>query len=367
MTELNREYRKAAERAVRDGDCRRAAYIYGKLLGDDRMAAQSLQARRTAPRRRDPLPEEAERPGRGRPGLRSGRRGRSRAIELYRELGNHAAAGDLLRRIGEEEAAVAEYIRAAEHAAAAVPPNHYHAGLFLRGKARRPDLAMAHFRAGWDRRPDGNATLCALELAIIHGERGEIGPIRALLDEADVFFQSVGTDRETHFFFNATASWPPRCRPSPRSPRNCATGHSWPWPRSSGMKSIAASRLAPAISTLFGATTLWTPSLVRDADFAAAAAQKTRSRSQRDGDPYVRGYARLARRRPRSRFALQEISMSVETQEVARPGHGRAEEVWMVDIVFEHADGREQRVRKVAPVQTNAAPRNTSGSFARRC
>lgn len=35
MDELRREYRKAAEKAIRHGDFRRAAYIYGKLLGDE--------------------------------------------------------------------------------------------------------------------------------------------------------------------------------------------------------------------------------------------------------------------------------------------------------------------------------------------
>ncbi len=36
-----------------------------------------------------------------------------RAIEIYRQLGSHEAAGDLLRRIGDEDGAVAEYRRAA--------------------------------------------------------------------------------------------------------------------------------------------------------------------------------------------------------------------------------------------------------------
>src|SRR5204863_9658566 len=40
--ELAAEYRKAAERAIRRGDYRRAAFIYGKLLRDYRTAANVL-------------------------------------------------------------------------------------------------------------------------------------------------------------------------------------------------------------------------------------------------------------------------------------------------------------------------------------
>ena len=40
---MAQEYRKAAERAVEQGDFRRAAYIYGYLLRDDRTAARVLR------------------------------------------------------------------------------------------------------------------------------------------------------------------------------------------------------------------------------------------------------------------------------------------------------------------------------------
>jgi hypothetical protein len=44
--------------------------------------------------------------------------------------------------------------------------------------------------------------------------------------------------------------------------------------------------------------------------------------------------------------------MSVRRRKWRDPSTGALKEVWMTDIVFQHADGREQRVRKVAPVQT---------------
>ena len=72
---LAQEYRKAAQRAAEQGDFRRAAYIHGFLLGDDRKAAGVLQRGGLHHDAAMLLFEEAERPGRGRAGFRGGRRG----------------------------------------------------------------------------------------------------------------------------------------------------------------------------------------------------------------------------------------------------------------------------------------------------
>ncbi len=44
--------------------------------------------------------------------------------------------------------------------------------------------------------------------------------------------------------------------------------------------------------------------------------------------------------------------MSVRRITRRQPKTGARREFWMVDVVFEHVDGRQERVRKVAPVQT---------------
>ena len=44
--------------------------------------------------------------------------------------------------------------------------------------------------------------------------------------------------------------------------------------------------------------------------------------------------------------------MSVRRTQRRDPKSGAERQFWIVDIVFEHADGRSERVRKVAPVQT---------------
>jgi hypothetical protein len=44
--------------------------------------------------------------------------------------------------------------------------------------------------------------------------------------------------------------------------------------------------------------------------------------------------------------------MSVRQQSRRDPKTGAVRKFWMVDVDFEHADGRRERVRKVSPVQT---------------
>ena len=44
--------------------------------------------------------------------------------------------------------------------------------------------------------------------------------------------------------------------------------------------------------------------------------------------------------------------MSVRRMKRRDPTTGAMREFWTVDVVFEHPDGREERVRKVSPVQT---------------
>ena len=204
MDELTREYRKAAEQAIRQGDFRRAAYIYGKLLGDDRMAAQALQ--------RGGLHHDAailylkkvnDRAAAAQAFEAAGQV--DRAIELYRQLGQHEAAGDLLRRIGDEAGAVAEYLSAVDRAMDVRAAGLVRGGPHPSYKVGLLEPAIDAFGRGWDRRPAANATACALELAVIHAGRGEIEPLRDLLDEADAFFRSVGSARDAEAFYNRMA------------------------------------------------------------------------------------------------------------------------------------------------------------------
>jgi integrase len=44
--------------------------------------------------------------------------------------------------------------------------------------------------------------------------------------------------------------------------------------------------------------------------------------------------------------------MSVRRRNTRNPATGRTNAAWMIDVDFEHPDGRKQRVRKISPVQT---------------
>jgi tetratricopeptide (TPR) repeat protein len=284
LRELATEYRRVAEQAVRQGDFRRAAYIYGKLLGEDRLAAGALQR---GGLHRDAallyLKKVHDQAAAAQAFEAAGEV--DRAITLYRQLGQHETAGDLLRRIGAEDEAIAEYARAAELRASAVPPDFYHAGLLFLQKARHPDQALASFQMGWERRPGGNAIPCAAELARFYSERGQIGPIRTLLDQGDRFFESSGSDTEAASFYNLIASLiagSPGLAPHAEEVRDRALRAFAQRlrPRPGGTR-----RVAPLISTMLNEPALWPPALVADAEFAAATAW---SRSRTTGSAAIR-------------------------------------------------------------------------------
>lgn len=187
MAALAEEYRKAAAQALRANDYRRAALIYGKLLRDYRSAATALMqgglyhdaAVVFVDKLNDSHAAAAAFAASGE---------FEEAVRLYRSTGAHAEAGDLLRRIGDEEAAVAEYRLAAE-GLLATRQGHLAAGRLLAGRAERPDLALELYWAGWNERPRANALACLMEaisLQTVLAPTIEIGPA---LDEADLYLE----------------------------------------------------------------------------------------------------------------------------------------------------------------------------------
>jgi tetratricopeptide (TPR) repeat protein len=288
MQLLAQEYQRAAERAVEQGDFRRAAYIYGVLLRDDRQAASVLQ--------RGGLHHDAailylkklnDAPAAAAAFEAAG--AVDRAIAIYRHLGRHEAAGDLLRRIGEEHAAVAEYGVAAALLAAAASPDHLAAGRLFLEKARRTDLAIDQFQAGWARRPRGNAVLCALELARFYAQQGAIEPIWTLLDEADELFAAPGQPYDGFFCTEITRL---ALLPSMAAAADDLRDRTLQSLVRKLRGGIVGCQSAPAlVSALLGRSKLWPTALVRDAEFAATAELK-RSRvraSDAIRDPRIAG------------------------------------------------------------------------------
>jgi hypothetical protein len=288
MDLLAQEYQKAARRALERGDFRRAAYIHGVLLRDDRQAAIALG--------RGGLHHDAailflqklnDRVAAAQAFEAAG--AVDRALAIYRQLGRHEAAGDLLRRIGDEDGATAEYSCAAQALVGSSPPDHLAAGRLWLAKARNADRAIEQFQMGWDRRPLGNAALCGLELARFHAQRGAVEPIWKLLDEADLHFGAPGQPFDGFFYNEITrlASLP--SMDAAADDLRDRTLQSLVQKLRGG---IAGCQSAPAlVSALLGRSKLWPAPVVSDAEFAATAEWK-RSRertSPTSRDPRIAG------------------------------------------------------------------------------
>ena len=139
-------YRELADREVRLGRHRRAAYIYAELLGDFTAAATALAAgghwREAAVLYREKLQQPGE-------AARCLERGGlwAEAVALYEELKEFEKAGDLCTRLEQFEEAAALYSQAvARHRACG---DFLAAARLLDDKLKDTDAALAELAAGW--------------------------------------------------------------------------------------------------------------------------------------------------------------------------------------------------------------------------
>ncbi|MBA4187712.1 MAG: hypothetical protein C0467_06795 [Planctomycetaceae bacterium] len=179
--QLARTYRQLAEEAMKRGDFRRAAYLYGVLLRDLRSAANALMAgglyRDAALLFRDKLNEPL-------PAANAFERAgdHDEALRLYEKYGNYEKAAELLMRLGDEDRAIAYYIRAADDLASR---GHYlGAGELVRNKAGRRDLAIGYFRQGWKGITAENV-VCGERLLDEHLVAEDLPAVNALFTEAE--------------------------------------------------------------------------------------------------------------------------------------------------------------------------------------
>ncbi|AGA26452.1 tetratricopeptide repeat protein [Singulisphaera acidiphila] len=269
LNELKREYRKAAEEAERRGDSRRAALIYGKLLKDFRMAAHALSR---AELHHDAaillLTKLEDWRGAAREFEAAGEI--DRALRFYQQAEDHEAAGDLLVRVGDMDDALIEYQRAAERLVTS-EGGHLSAGRLLASKAKRPDLALAHYLVGWNQRPQGNAVACLIEATNQYAEAGSTRSIIGLLDEADAYLADkrvIGAEWDRYYHDLARLAG----RPSLESIR----GELHDRARlglAARLRELAKTGSPPGriVSEVFGKLGIWPTALVRDAEFAVRA------------------------------------------------------------------------------------------------
>lgn len=270
MDELQREYRKAAEDAANRGDFLRAAVIYGKLLRDwARMASMLARAGMHhdaalvyLQRMSDPMQAAREFEAAGE---------FDRALELYRKRGEHLLAGDLLRRIGEPDEAVTEYLLAAQQQAT----SHLYsaAGKLMLQRAERPDLAETFFVAGWKTRPGADAMPCLMELLELYGGQAKRTQLLQIMEEADQYFAPVGEEYRAGQYYNRLATMattPPFADLREELHDRALLGLALKL-RQHGK---AGTTTSGGVSMLFGTSRVWDAALVRDADVAKRGLKK---------------------------------------------------------------------------------------------
>jgi tetratricopeptide (TPR) repeat protein len=266
QVELAKEYRKAAEDAERRGDYRRAAYIHGKLLGDFATAAALLargglfrDAAYLHLNRLKDIPAAAR--------MFEAAGEIDRALQLYRQISHHAEAGDLLRRVGEEEEAMAEYRHAANRLAVDPAQGPIAAGDLLRDRAGHPELALAYYFKGWKERTSTNAVACGLRMATIYADLGENDALVTLVNEADALFRHPGSESLALEFYNELASL--AGRETLAEIREELRDRALMGLASKLRQQVAVLRRpGMTASTYFGRNKAWTPDLVGDANHA---------------------------------------------------------------------------------------------------
>jgi tetratricopeptide (TPR) repeat protein len=277
--ELRAEYHKAAEQAIQRGDYRRAAFIYGKLLRDYRTAANVLMQ---GGLHHDAAILFLDKVGDVLAAARAFEAAGEidRAVQLYRQKGEHVLAGDLLRRAGDEDAAIDEYQQATEKMIAA-GQGYCAAGELMLSRVGRSDLAILYFEKGWVLRPYENAFPCALKLMQLYAEQESPERLLHLVSEAEVFFQPTGHEHAAGQFFNALAEHAER--PNLSGLRDDLRDRSL-LALATKLRQRAAVEERPGylVSSLVGESDTWAPALVNDARVAYQTALKRPRRAAPD-------------------------------------------------------------------------------------
>ncbi len=259
---LAAEYRRLAEEAVRRGDFRRAAYLYGVLLRDPRQAARVLDAgglhRDAAVLYRDKLGDLTAAAGCfERAGCWD------EAVALYQRLEQYEKAGDVFRRIGEESAALDMYRRAAAELAGR--GRFRDAGDLVRRKAGLEDEARQFYRAGWGSPLSADVLPCGLKLVDDRLRAEDWGGLHKLLAEAEEKFAPPRADDAGRFFGTVAAAAvgegpvPEVVRADLRDRCRVALAEHLRHHARTGRQP------GPVASTLFGGHPAWPGPVVRDA------------------------------------------------------------------------------------------------------
>ncbi len=270
--ELMREYRRAAELALKQGDFRRAAFIYGRLLRDYRSSANALMQ---GGLHLDAAVIFLEKVRDVHMAARAFEAGGEfdRAVKLYIGVGDFVPAGDLLRRLGEEDAALEAYRRAAEQLVRSSANGYLAAGELLLNKAGCAELAEEFFTRGWKSQERGQCAECAVHLARLHAARPTPDKLLELVGEAEEHLRRPGHESQAALFFNAVAGLAerPNFDAVRGELRDRALGVLALKLRQGVASGGQVGSLLPSLLTREGA---WSPAALTDAEYAVKRAAK---------------------------------------------------------------------------------------------
>lgn len=168
LVRLTRLYRDLANREIRLGRHRRAAYIFAELLGDFDAAANALASGRHWREAAVIYRKRLKRPLDAAKCLEQGGLW-SEAIALYQTLEYHEKAGDLFRQLDQQKDADEEYRKAAlKHQK---QRDFLSAARVLDEKVGAPDEAVAVLAYGWP--ISAQAGQCLRQVFQIHGRLGQ--------------------------------------------------------------------------------------------------------------------------------------------------------------------------------------------------
>lgn len=261
--QLAAEYRKLAEEAIRKGDIRRAAYIFGVLLRDPRQAAVVLD---TGGLHRDAALIYRDKLGDKSAAAAAYERGGcwDEAIELYQELGQHEKAGDLLRKIGDETAALAMYAAACEKLAS--NGRYRSAGDLARTKAGNLPAAQSYYRKGWDA-GTADALPCGERLVDDAVAVAAWDDLHEIVGDAEARLGPPRTDDAGRFFGHVTEAV---AKSAPQSVREDFCDRTrLALAVHLRAASHGAGNVTHAVSAAFGGHSIWPAPVVRDAREAA--------------------------------------------------------------------------------------------------
>jgi tetratricopeptide (TPR) repeat protein len=263
------EYRKAADLAITDGDHRRAAFIYGKLLNDWRGAANVLG---NAGLHHDAavlyLQKLNDKPAAAKAFEAAGEI--DEAVRLYRGIGRHVEAGDLLRRAGDEAAAAREYRAGAEQMAER--SDFLAAAALLRDKTGDVQAGAEYLRRGWQSRGHAQIAACGVHLMVARADLQDADGVVEVLAEGERYFSAPGQESDAAAFFNMAATLA----------RRDALGKHQAQLRDRALAGLAhklrqrVARNDSGGSELMARSDAWSPAQVSDAAFALRAEVRKR-------------------------------------------------------------------------------------------